>query len=244
MGAGYELSYVKSAFRAFGSLEPWRKTISWLRKIKDSACAAVKTCQFLQWGSWQAVFRELQGNSALARISRWKSIRRTSPWVHFTAMNYVGQAGSGGGAVYIGEGKILGIDVGNIRYSGTYAQQGSRIRGTVALSAPNGGMLVTGTELPAGSRIDLSLDWSADLSDGQASAGQHRRQIGSCRLGKDRRHPITGCFGSRMLAGSFTLRRDPMRYVWPAQFQVLGTHEEADVSARNCLACDFIRLRA
>jgi len=86
------------------------------------------------------------------------------------AMNYVGQTGAGSGAVYIGEGKILGIDVGNIRYSGTYNQQGSRIKGTVALSAPNGGMLVTGTELPAGSRIDLSLDWSANLADGQPQA--------------------------------------------------------------------------
>lgn len=83
------------------------------------------------------------------------------------AMNYVGQTGIGGGAVYIGDGKILGVDVGNIRYLGTYTVQGTRLRGTIALHAPTGGTLVTGTELPAGSRIDLALDWSANLADGQ-----------------------------------------------------------------------------
>lgn len=85
-------------------------------------------------------------------------------------MNYVGRAGTGGGAVYIGSGKVVGIDVGNIRYNGTYAEQGSRLKGTVALTAPTGGTLVTGAQLPAGSRLTLTFDWSANFADGQPQA--------------------------------------------------------------------------
>jgi hypothetical protein len=55
------------------------------------------------------------------------------------AMNYVGQTGTGGGAVYVGNGKIVGIDVGNLRYNGTYTEQAGRLKGSVMLSAPNGG---------------------------------------------------------------------------------------------------------
>jgi hypothetical protein len=83
------------------------------------------------------------------------------------AMNYVGQTGTGGGAVYVGKGKIVGIDVGNLRYNGTYSEQGGRLKGTVTLSAPTGGTLVTGAQLPAGSKLSLTIDWSADFSDGQ-----------------------------------------------------------------------------
>jgi hypothetical protein len=82
------------------------------------------------------------------------------------AMNYVGQSGTGGGAVYVGSGKIIGIDVSNIRYNGTYSEQGGRLKGTVALTAPTGGTLVTGAQLPAGSRLGLALDWPANFSDG------------------------------------------------------------------------------
>ncbi len=83
------------------------------------------------------------------------------------AMNYVGQTGTGGGAVYVGRGKIVGVDVANLRYNGTYTEQGGRLKGTVALTAPTGGTLVTGAELPAGGRLNLSLDWPANFSDGK-----------------------------------------------------------------------------
>jgi hypothetical protein len=83
------------------------------------------------------------------------------------AMNYVGATGTGGGAVYVGNGKILGIDVGNLRYNGTYTEQGGRLKGTVALMAPTGGTLVTGAQLPAGSRLGLTLDWPTNFADGK-----------------------------------------------------------------------------
>jgi hypothetical protein len=86
------------------------------------------------------------------------------------AMNFVGQTGTGGGAVYVGKGKIVGIDVGNLRYNGTYTEQGGRLNGTVALTAPTGGTLVTGAQLPAGSRLSLTLDWPANFSDGKPQA--------------------------------------------------------------------------
>jgi hypothetical protein len=85
----------------------------------------------------------------------------------FYAMNFVGMTGTGGGAVYVGKGKIVGIDVGNLRYNGTYTEQGGRLKGTVALFAPTGGTLVTGAQLPAGSRLGLTLDWPANFSDGK-----------------------------------------------------------------------------
>jgi hypothetical protein len=86
------------------------------------------------------------------------------------AMNFVGMTGTGGGAVYVGKGKIVGIDVGNLRYNGTYTEQGGRLKGTVALSAPTGGTLVTGAQLPAGGRLSVTLDWPANFSDGKPQA--------------------------------------------------------------------------
>jgi len=50
------------------------------------------------------------------------------------AMNFVGMGGTGGGAVYVGNGKIVGIDAGNLRYSGTYIEEGGRMKGTVNLA--------------------------------------------------------------------------------------------------------------
>jgi hypothetical protein len=86
------------------------------------------------------------------------------------AMNYVGQTGTGGGAVYVGNGKIVGIDVGNLRYNGSYTEQGDRLSGTVSLYAPTGGILVTGAEVPAGSKLTLTLDWSANFFRWQTAA--------------------------------------------------------------------------
>lgn len=88
----------------------------------------------------------------------------------FYAMNFVGQGGTGGGAVYVGNGKIVGIDVGNLRYSGTYAVQGGRLKGSVDLYAPTGGSLVTGVQVPAGSRWSIALDWPANFADGTPQA--------------------------------------------------------------------------
>lgn len=86
------------------------------------------------------------------------------------AMNFAGVASTGAGAIYVGKGKIVGIDVGNLRYSGTYTEQGGRLKGTVDLYAPTGGTLVTGVTVPAGGRWSLTLDWPANFSDGKPQA--------------------------------------------------------------------------
>ena len=84
------------------------------------------------------------------------------------AMRYLGQTGStGAGAVYIGRGKIVGLDVGNGRYHGTYSEAGGRIKGSATLSMPSGGVLVTGHNVPAGTSIPLTVDWPANFANGQ-----------------------------------------------------------------------------
>lgn len=83
------------------------------------------------------------------------------------AMRYVGQSGLGAGAVVIGNGKIVGIDGANGRYHGSYTEQNGRMRGTVNLSIPGGGILVTGQQLPDGQQIQFAADWPVNLADGK-----------------------------------------------------------------------------
>ena len=83
-------------------------------------------------------------------------------------MRYVGREGLGIGAVYIGRGKIVGIDAANGRYQGTYTENGGRMKGLVSLSAPPGGvMLVTGAQLPVGQKITILFDWPDTFANGQ-----------------------------------------------------------------------------
>ena len=73
------------------------------------------------------------------------------------------------GAIYIGRGVIVGVDVTNGRYSGTYTEEGGRLKGTAKLSAPPGGaILVTGAQLPEGQAIPLQVDWPMNFANGSA----------------------------------------------------------------------------
>ena len=82
-------------------------------------------------------------------------------------MRYVGLTGADFGCLYVGKGMVAGVDVGGIRYSGTYAETGGRIKGSVSMTAPSdGAQLVTGQRLPAGQSIVLTIDWSPNFSDG------------------------------------------------------------------------------
>lgn len=84
------------------------------------------------------------------------------------AMRYVGQGGLGLGAVYVGRGKIVGVDASNGRYEGAYSEQGGRLNGTVVLTAPPGGAtLVTGVQLPAGQKVSFTFDWPPTFGNGQ-----------------------------------------------------------------------------
>ncbi|MBB4423742.1 hypothetical protein GGD66_002286 [Bradyrhizobium sp. CIR48] len=78
--------------------------------------------------------------------------------------------GAGGGIVYVSNGKIVGVGAENLRCSGTYIEQGGRIKGTVNLYAPTGGTLVTGAQVPADFRWSLTLDRPANFSDGKPQA--------------------------------------------------------------------------
>lgn len=84
------------------------------------------------------------------------------------AMRYVGQTGTGAGVIYIGRGKIVGIDVGNGRYNGTYLEENGRLLGTATMSFPSGGTLVTGQQLSPGASLQLTTDWPSAFSNGQA----------------------------------------------------------------------------
>jgi hypothetical protein len=72
-------------------------------------------------------------------------------------MRYQGVAGFGGGVVYIGRGKVLGMDVTEARYDGSYVDQAGRVRGTVTLTSA-GGALVTGQPIPAGTQVQIVMD--------------------------------------------------------------------------------------
>jgi hypothetical protein len=83
------------------------------------------------------------------------------------AMRFVGNAGFGIGAIYIGHGKVAGIDAGDVRYDGTFTEDNGRIKGQATMSMPNGGSLVNGQQLPPGTKIPLSVDWPANFADGK-----------------------------------------------------------------------------
>lgn len=84
-------------------------------------------------------------------------------------MRYLGRTGVGWGTVYVGRGTVLGADVADGRYKGTYVESGGRIKGNVALIIPPGGvLLVTGAQLPAGATVPLTIDWPLDFGNGQA----------------------------------------------------------------------------
>lgn len=83
------------------------------------------------------------------------------------SMTYSGLTGLGGGAVYVGRGVVLGGDVGGGRYHGTYTQQNGTLNVEVTLTFPAGGQLVTGQDMPAGSRLEMTATWPENFADGK-----------------------------------------------------------------------------
>lgn len=81
-------------------------------------------------------------------------------------MRYLGGTGNGAGAIYIGRGTIIGVDVGNARYHGSYTETAGRLRGGVTMTQETGGSLVTGLQVPAGTTIQISFDWPANFTTG------------------------------------------------------------------------------
>jgi hypothetical protein len=82
-------------------------------------------------------------------------------------MKFVGVADFGGGILFIGNGKIVGMDIANLRFKGTYSENNGRFVSSVTMKAPTGATLVTGQELPAGASLKLTTDWPMDFANGQ-----------------------------------------------------------------------------
>ncbi len=81
-------------------------------------------------------------------------------------MPYQGVAGNGHGAMYIGEGVIVGIDISGTRCHGTYTSSTATIDGTATLT-PAGGALVTGQNVPAGGTVPVTFSLLAGFDDGK-----------------------------------------------------------------------------
>lgn len=102
-------------------------------------------------------------------------------------MNYLGSTGLGAGVLYIGNGQILGTDVGMSRYEGSYVEEGGRIRGTAKITATiPGSTLVTGAVLPPGGSLPISVDWPEDFANGSAqlaTVGRQEVQVTLTKIG-------------------------------------------------------------
>lgn len=85
-------------------------------------------------------------------------------------MQYAGQTGQGGGCVYVGNGKILGMDAGGGRYAGTYTEQNGQLSLTVTLTMIANGTLVTGQPAPKGTTLQLTGVWPQNFANGQPQA--------------------------------------------------------------------------
>ena len=84
-------------------------------------------------------------------------------------MKYQGQEGIGAGVLYVGGGHVLGVDIGECRYRGTYVEESGRLKGKGTISSPPSrvGTLVTGKTLHPGETLPLEVDWPENLDDGE-----------------------------------------------------------------------------
>src|SRR4051812_33426508 len=81
-------------------------------------------------------------------------------------MRYNGLADTGAGAIYIGKGKVVGVDIGGGEYHGTYTEAGGRIKASITFTVGDGG-LVTGQPVAKGTKIPIVADWPITFADGQ-----------------------------------------------------------------------------
>lgn len=81
-------------------------------------------------------------------------------------MRYQGVAGNGHGAMYIGKGVIVGIDIAGSRCNGTYVPTETRLDGSAILTSA-GGALVTGENVAAGGTVPITFSLPARFDDGQ-----------------------------------------------------------------------------
>ncbi len=83
------------------------------------------------------------------------------------AMKYTGSTGMGDGCLYVGEGKITGMDFNGGRYHGAYIEQEDHIEASVKLTMAIDGLLVTGQRAPKGTELALAVTWPRDFANGE-----------------------------------------------------------------------------
>jgi hypothetical protein len=81
-------------------------------------------------------------------------------------MRYQGVAGTSHGAVYIGKGKIVGVDLTGARYLGSFVNQGANLIGNIILTSA-GEALATGQPMPAGTHVPIIFSLPANFGNGQ-----------------------------------------------------------------------------
>lgn len=81
-------------------------------------------------------------------------------------MVYAGREDAGAGVLYIGKGVVIGIDIGDVRYKGTYVVNESLIQVKINMTANSDGTLVTGSTFPRGTSIPITADLPNDFSNG------------------------------------------------------------------------------
>lgn len=79
-------------------------------------------------------------------------------------MRYQGVSGVGHGAMYIGKGTMVGVDVTGARYHGTYTDQGGALSGNVTLTSASS-TLVTGQPVPAGTKVPITFQFSGNFAN-------------------------------------------------------------------------------
>lgn len=78
-------------------------------------------------------------------------------------IRYQGVAGQGHGALYVGRGTVLGIDITGSRYHGSFSRQGAQLVGSGTLTSA-GATLVTGKQLAAGQQVQFQFTLPEDFA--------------------------------------------------------------------------------
>lgn len=95
----------------------------------------------------------------------------------FYRIDYAGSTGAGAGAMALANGNLAGLDMGGGVYTGTYVEKDGHRHGTAVLSMPNGGYLVNGMQVSAGTTIPIEFAIPIDAPDGHtltvSVAGRH-----------------------------------------------------------------------
>ncbi|WP_342362240.1 hypothetical protein [Terrarubrum flagellatum] len=88
----------------------------------------------------------------------------------FYAAYFTGAAGSSIGLFFIGDGIIAGVDVGGIRYDGSFktSKKGGALEGVVEFIMPPGATLITGISGGAQeTRVPVPIHLPSNFADGQ-----------------------------------------------------------------------------